>query len=82
MPTIVNQFDAKVDAKKRISLRNAQFDYYHAEVYDDGRIVLSPRVLTDPFQVSEKTLETMDRSMENFKEGKVYGPVDLSAFGE
>ena len=28
MKTIIQQYDAKVDSKKRITIRNASFDYY------------------------------------------------------
>lgn len=80
MALTAKAYDAKIDSKKRISIRNAQYDYYHVEELDNGIIVLSPRVLADPFEVSKNTLEMMDKSMKNFKSGKVSNPVDLSEF--
>ena len=56
MTTILKEYDAKVDSKKRITLRDAMYEYYHVEEFDDGRIVLKPRELVSPCQISEKSL--------------------------
>ena len=40
MSIAVKEYDAKIDAKKRITLRNSLFEYYHVEEYSDGRIIL------------------------------------------
>ena len=76
METAVREYDAKLDSKKRLTLREASFEYYHVSVLPDQRIVLEPRVLTSPFQVSEKSLRMMDQSVENLKKGKVSPAVD------
>ena len=76
----VRSYNAKVDSKKRITLRNASYEYFHVEEYDDGRILLEPRELTKPFQVSVRALKMMDSSMENFKNGNVSNPIDISAY--
>ena len=80
METAVREYDAKLDSKKRLTLREANFEYYHVSVLPDQRIVLEPRVLTSPFQVSEKSLRMMDQSVENLKKGKVSPAVNLSEF--
>nr|MBQ6241975.1 hypothetical protein [Lachnospiraceae bacterium] len=82
MPAAVKQYDAKMDSKKRITLRNAPYEYYHVQEFADGRIVLEPRVLISPFEISEKTLSMMDQSVANLKMGMVAETVDLSGFGE
>lgn len=83
MPAIaVKSYDAKIDSKKRITLRNALFEYFHVEEYNDGRIILEPRVLEKPFEVSANTLNMIDSSIENLKKGDVSAPIDLSAFGD
>ena len=79
---MLKSYDAKIDSKKRITLRNTIFEYFHVEEYDDGRIVLEPRELTAPFQVSANTLKMMDSAMENLKEGKVSEKIDLSEFDD
>ena len=76
MPTAVKTYDAKIDSKKRITLRNAMYEYYHVEEFDDGRIVLEPRELVPPFQISEKNLTMMDQAMDNLKKGIVSKEVD------
>ena len=80
METIVREYDAKLDSKKRLTLREAGYDYYHVSVFPDQRIVLEPRVLTAPFEVSSNTLNMMDTAVENMKNGKVSPALDLSEF--
>lgn len=76
----ITQYDAKIDLKKRLTLRGANYDFYHVQEYPDGRILLEPRQLIAPLELSKKTLKTLDSSMANFKKGKVSKPIDLSAF--
>jgi hypothetical protein len=78
----VKEYDARIDVKKRVTLRGARYDHYHVQEYSDGRIVLEPRELVAPFEVSQKTLATMDQSMKNLKKGKASKPIDLSAFND
>lgn len=78
--TVVKTYDAKIDVKKRITLRNSKYHYYHVEEFADGHILLEPRVLTAPFEISANTLATMDSSIKNFKKKKVSTPVDVSEF--
>ena len=73
-------YDTRLDSKRRLTIRGASFEYYHVEEYSDGRIVLEPRVLTPPFEVSQRTLSMMDSAIENFRQGQVSAPVDLSEF--
>ena len=42
--------------------------------------MLEPRELTVPESISAKTLEDMDRAIENFKIGTVSPAIDLSDF--
>jgi hypothetical protein len=74
------EYDARIDSKKRLTLRGASFDYYHVQEYPDGRIILEPRQLVAPHEMSKKTLAMIDKSVANLKKGKVSKPVDLSAF--
>ena len=82
MSIAVKEYDAKIDAKKRITLRNSLFEYYHVEEYSDGRIILEPRELTLPVQLSANTLKMMDKSVENLRNGNVSSSIDLSEFEE
>ena len=78
----VREYDAKLDSKKRITLRNAVFDYFHVSELEDGRILLEPRELVKPFSVSANTLSMMDQAVENMENSKVSGKLDLSEFEE
>ena len=80
MPNAVREYDAKLDSKRRLTLRSTYFEYYHVREMEDGTILLEPRELTAPFQVSANTLSMMDAAMKNMKAGKVSAPVDLSDF--
>ena len=78
--TAIRTYDTKIDMKKRLTLRNSKYEYYHVEEFEDGRIMLEPRELVVPFEISPATLSMMDSSMANLKNGKVSEPVDLSEF--
>ena len=82
MSLVVREYDAKIDSKKRVTLRNTVFEYYHVQEMSDGVIILEPRELTAPFQVSANTLSMMDEAVNNMKNGIVSEAVDLSAFKE
>ena len=60
MEAVVREYDAKLDSKKRLTLREAGYEYYHVSVLPDQRIILEPRVLTTPFEVSANTLKTRE----------------------
>jgi hypothetical protein len=82
MPAAVKEYDARMDVKRRVTLRGARYDNYHVQEYPDGKIVLEPRVLVAPFEMSRNTLGMMDSAMANLKKGKASKPIDLSAFAE
>ena len=82
MDVAVKEYDAKMDAKKRITLRGSIYDYYHVIEFPNGRIELEPRVLVEPFEISEDTLRMIDSSMDNLKKEKVSKPIDLSSFAD
>ena len=82
MEGTVREYDAKLDSKKRLTLREAGFEYYHVSVLPDHKILLEPRVLTSPFEVSANTLKMMDKSVDNMKKGRISPALDLSEFEE
>lgn len=80
MPVPIKEYDAKLDSKRRLTLRSSNFEYYHVREMEDGTIVLEPRELTAPFQISVKTLAMMDDAVANMRKAKVSDAVDLSEF--
>ena len=80
MPAAVKEYDARMDIKKRVTLRGAKYSNYHVLEYPNGRIILEPRELVAPFEVSMKTLSMMDSSIAKLKQSEASKPIDLSAF--
>ena len=78
--TAVKDYTVHIDSKKRITLRGALYKYYNVKEYDNGCIVIEHRELTIPDGISVKTLEDMDKAVNNFKSGKISEPIDLSDF--
>lgn len=77
MAQVTKEYDARLDSKKRITLRGAQTMFYRVREKKDGTIELSPRVLVHPDEISAKTLSTIDQSVDNLKKGKTSKAVDL-----
>ena len=73
----VREYDARVDTKKRVTLRGTQYRNYHVREYDDGRIEMLPQEL---IEISTQTVEMMDRSIESLNEGAAGESLDLSRF--
>lgn len=72
----VREYDAKVDTKKRVTLRGARFGHYRVQEFKNGKIVLEPRVLAKPFEVSRRALRMMDAGMANLERGIAGPPLD------
>jgi len=77
---VVKDYMAHIDSKKRITLRDSAYEYYNVRVYENGCIILEPRALVAPVEISKNTLKEMDRAVENFKMGDVSDEIDLSDF--
>ena len=77
MEAVLKTYDARLDSKKRITIRNPKYEYYHVVEKEDGVVVLEPRKLIDPLTISKKTLEMIDESAENVKKGVVSDPIKL-----
>ena len=60
--------------------RHPEFEYYHVNIFDDGNILLEPKVLVDAFEVSAKTLYVMDNSIKNMKKGIASKPVNFKKY--
>ena len=78
--TLVKEYEAHLDTKKRITIRGAESEYYAVKTFSDGHVLLEPRVLVPPESVSKKTLEIMDKGAKNFKQGKVSKPIELDKY--
>ncbi|HEY5087911.1 MAG TPA: hypothetical protein VII66_11190 [Gemmatimonadaceae bacterium] len=74
----VDEFDTKIDGRRRLTLPDTGYEHYHVTAYDDGRIVLEPRELVVPRSISVRTLAMMDRAIDEMDAGNVSAPVDPS----
>lgn len=80
MTELIREYDTKIDSKKRVTLRDSLYEYFHIKQYNDGSLLLEPRVLVEPSAISKKTLKMMDDSISSYKKGKVSKAIDLSGF--
>jgi len=71
------EYDAKIDSKKRLTIRGARTRHYHVTEYEDGTVELSPRTLIHPDEISRRTLDMMDQAMKNLADSKAGTPVDM-----
>ena len=78
MPTApaLQEYDARVDSKKRVTIRGAGSEYFRVVHRADGTILLKPRVLQDA-PISAATLRCIGKSIASMKAGKRSKPVDL-----
>lgn len=74
MTTAVKKvYDTKLDAKRRMTIRNARTEYYHVTEYEDGTVKLEPRVLIAP-----EMLKQIDAAVERHKVGRKGTKLDWS----
>ena len=77
MSVVIREYYAKIDSKKRVTLRNTVSEYYYVKEMENGVIVLEPRDSSTAFTVSANTLRMMDESVKNLKKGADSEAVDL-----
>ena len=77
---IKTNYNAHLDSKRRLTLRGAYHEYYNVKEYDNGFILLEPRELVVPSEISANTLKMMDESVKNMTAGNVSEAIDLSEF--
>jgi len=74
---VIKEYETHLDAKNRLTIRDAKSEYFAVKTFSDGRVLLEPRVLVPPQAVSRRTLQMRDKSAKNFKRGRVSAPIDL-----
>jgi hypothetical protein len=78
MPTAdaLREYDARVDAKKRVTIRGAKFRIFRVLPQADGSIILKPREAVSA-PVSKETVSCIEKSVASMKAGKRSKPEDL-----
>jgi hypothetical protein len=74
---IKKNYDAKLDTKRRVTIRNARTEFYHVTEYENGTIKLEPRVLVSP-----DMLEQIDATVTRHKAGHKGTKIDWSKLPE
>lgn len=69
MEALVREYDAKMDSRRRVTLRNGKYPFFHVLEYADGRVILEPRELVEPFRISPEALQMMDESIQEIQNG-------------
>ena len=77
---VLKEYDVHLDSKRRVTLRGTTSDYYAVRLFSDGTVLLEPRVLTHPANVSAKALRMMDKAVRNLKRGNASPAIDLSRY--
>ena len=80
MEAIVKRYDAKLDNKKRLTIRGTKYDFYYVQEFNDGTLVLKPRILVGPNELSKNTLRMMDKSIDNLKKGNASKSIDVDKY--
>ena len=52
----VREYEATLDARNRLTVREAGYRHYHVKEFEDGTIVLEPRVLVSPNVLTAETI--------------------------
>ena len=73
----IKDYDVRLDAKGRVTLRGATYKNYNVKLYENGCFILEPRELVIPEVISARSLAEMDKAVENFKTGNVSASIDL-----
>lgn len=74
---IKKDYDAKLDTKRRLTIRNARTEFYHVTEYEDGTIKMEPRVLVSP-----DMLKQIDAAVKRRKAGHKGTKLDWSKLPE
>ena len=77
---IRRNYNAHLYSKRRLTLRGASHEYYNVKEFDNGFILLEPRELVVPTEISANTLKIMDNAVKNMTAGNVSEAIDLSEF--
>lgn len=78
MPKLAKKFYARLDARKRITLRGTKYNQFVVQLRPDGSFLAKPVVTVAPDEVvSPATLRTIKSSIASMRAGKRSKPVDL-----
>jgi hypothetical protein len=62
------EYEVTLDARNRLTVREAGYRHYHVKVFDDGTVVLQPRVLVSPTMLTAETLKKVEEGRADVRE--------------
>ncbi|MBN2010239.1 hypothetical protein JW960_12915 [candidate division KSB1 bacterium] len=65
MEEIIKEYDAILNDKKSLTIQDSKFRNYHVAEFNDGTLVLKPKMLVHDDEISENTLRMMDQAITN-----------------
>ena len=77
---IRTNYNAHLDAKKRLTLRGASHEYYNVKEYDNGFILLEPPEHVISADISAIPLKKLEMAVTTITVGNVSEAIDLSEF--
>ena len=77
---IIDEYEVKLDNKKRMTIRKSKYNYFKVKILDNGAYLLEPRILVSPEYISKRTLKMMDESVNNLKAGQVSEKIDFGKY--
>jgi len=78
--TMLSSYEAKLDSKKRVTLRNTVIKNFQVVEYDNGEIILKPQILINLEDITESNLKRIETAVNNMKKGIVSEPINLNNF--
>ena len=70
-PSVLQEYDASLDSKKRCVIKGlARISRYHVTIMRTGQVILEPRVLAAPEDLSADARSMLLGSIDNLKTGK------------
>lgn len=70
----------RLDARSRITLREAGYSFYRAKNYNNGCIFLTPCVVAPPENLSRKMLNMIEKRIESIPIRELKLPLNLEKF--
>ena len=76
----VSNFEKEKKKAMMVARETLKKNRCHVKVFDSGRIVMTPRVLARPEELSKNTLRMIYSSIRNLKKGKAGSTVEFKKY--
>lgn len=63
----IKNYIAHIDNKNRVTIRGAKYDYYNVKEFKNGCIILEPKELITPEEISKDEISTIEKILINYE---------------